>query len=135
MKITYQLSEIDGVAAMVLSQTKSNLLLFKGDIGVGKTTLIKALLKQLGSIETAVSPTFSIVNEYHTQNNEVIYHFDLYRMEKPQEVLDIGIEEYLNQGDWILIEWPEVATAFFDETAQNVVIREKSDKKRELEII
>jgi len=134
MKITYQLSEIDSVAAMVLSKIQSNLLLFKGDMGVGKTTLIKALIKQLGSQETAVSPTFSIVNEYRTIDHKRIYHFDLYRLEDPEEVFQLGFEEYLSEGDWIFIEWPELITAFLPKERSNIEIKEQNDQDRTLEL-
>jgi len=134
MKIIYQLSEIDNVAATVISNTQSNLLLFNGEMGVGKTTLIKALIKQLGSNETAVSPTFSIVNEYRTIENKKIYHFDLYRLEKSEEVFQLGFEEYLSEGDWIFIEWPELITAFLPEKRATIEIKEQRGQDRTLEL-
>ena len=135
MKITYQLSEIDSVALMVLSQSKSNLLLFKGEMGVGKTTLIKSLIKQLGSNETVVSPTFSIVNEYRTIENNKIYHFDLYRLEDPADLFQIGFEEYILEGDWIFIEWPELIAAFLPEEGSYIQIEQEKDQNRTLSII
>ena len=75
-------------------------------MGVGKTTLIKVLAKQLGVNELTNSPTFSIVNEYRT-SNDVLYHFDCYRMEDEEEAYDIGIEDYFNSGNWCFIEWPQ----------------------------
>jgi len=134
MKIIYQLSEIDSVAATVISNTQSNLLLFNGEMGVGKTTLIKALIKQLGSNETAVSPTFSIVNEYRTIENKKIYHFDLYRLEKSEEVFQLGFEEYLSEGDWIFIEWPKLITAFLPEKRATIEIKEQRGQDRTLEL-
>jgi len=103
-------------------------------MGVGKTTLIKALIKQLGSQETAVSPTFSIVNEYRTIDHKRIYHFDLYRLEDPEEVFQLGFEEYLSEGDWIFIEWPELITAFLPKERSNIEIKEQNDQDRTLEL-
>lgn len=80
---------------------------FYGDMGSGKTTLINAICKTLNMEGNAVSPTFSIVNEYITANNEIIYHFDFYRIKSLEEAMDIGYENYFYSGDWCFIEWPE----------------------------
>ena len=76
-------------------------------MGVGKTTLIKELCKQLKVLDNISSPTFSLVNEYQTASQEVIYHFDFYRIDDEEEALDMGIEDYLESGNWCFIEWPE----------------------------
>lgn len=122
MKITYVLSEIDSVAAQIIECAKSNILLFDGNMGVGKTTLITSLAKQLGVTEIVTSPTFSIVNEYRTIDDDIIYHFDLYRIHQEEEVLDIGFEEYIAQGDWVFIEWPDKIPNFIPENSQKVQI-------------
>lgn len=101
-------------------------------MGAGKTTLVKSLAKQLGVQETASSPTFSIVNEYISDNNELLYHFDFYRLEKEEEALDLGFEEYLTQGDWIFIEWPEKITSFLPLKAQKITISTIGASKRQL---
>lgn len=113
MNITEQfgLETIDDVANLLLKSFKSKTILFYGDMGVGKTTLIGALLKALGSKEKATSPTFSIVNEYEVKD-DIVYHFDFYRIEDENEALDIGIEDYLYSGHWSFIEWPERITDF-----------------------
>jgi len=80
-------------------------------MGVGKTTLIKELAKELGVVETLSSPTFSIVNEYQATNN-LLYHFDCYRLNSEQEAFDIGIEDYLNAGHFTFIEWPQNIGSF-----------------------
>lgn len=81
---------------------------FRGEMGTGKTTLIKALCAKLGA-DQAVSPTFSLVNEYRGTKGQLIYHLDLYRLESIEEAYDMGIEEYLDaNGAWCFIEWPEV---------------------------
>lgn len=108
MKHTFTLYEIDNIAQVLLSTAKSKVLCFYGSMGAGKTTLIKALVQQLGSIDVASSPTFSLVQEYHNaQGNVLAYHFDFYRLHEEQEALDLGFDEYLHSNAWILIEWPQ----------------------------
>jgi len=80
---------------------------FYGEMGAGKTTLIKAICAQLGMKDDLSSPTFSIVNEY-VSGNKKVYHFDLYRIKKPEELVDIGFEEYIESGNYCFIEWPEL---------------------------
>jgi tRNA threonylcarbamoyladenosine biosynthesis protein TsaE len=81
---------------------------FYAEMGLGKTTLIKELVKQLGIDDVASSPTFSLVNEYFSEKNGTIYHFDFYRIEKEEEAYDIGIEDYFYSNAWCFIEWPSV---------------------------
>tara|TARA_Y100000385_G_C12664039_1_gene455045 strand:+ start:186 stop:602 length:417 start_codon:yes stop_codon:yes gene_type:complete len=106
MEITFSLDEIKAVASKLLSHFSEKTILFYGDMGVGKTTLIKELAKELGVIDTLSSPTFSIVNEYQAKNN-LLYHFDFYRLNNEQEAFDIGFEDYLNAGHYTFIEWPQ----------------------------
>jgi tRNA threonylcarbamoyladenosine biosynthesis protein TsaE len=105
MKTTYELDTINEVARLLLKTVKSKTILFHGDMGVGKTTLIKALVFELGGGQVS-SPTFSIVNEYEIKNG-LVYHFDFYRINDINEVYDIGIEDYLDSKQWVFIEWPE----------------------------
>ena len=107
MKTNYKLSEIGNVAKSVLDEVDSRILLFYGEMGSGKTTLIKEIAAQLGVRDLTNSPTFSLVNEYATGEGGRMYHFDFYRIEREEEAYDIGFEEYLDSGDWCLIEWPE----------------------------
>jgi tRNA threonylcarbamoyladenosine biosynthesis protein TsaE len=79
-----------------------------GTMGAGKTTFIKAICRELGVEDEALSPTFSIINEYHTHKQIPVYHFDFYRINKLEEVYDIGYEEYLFSGNYCLLEWPEL---------------------------
>ena len=132
MQMIYNLSEIEHIAKTIISSSKSNVLLFHGEMGAGKTTLIKSLVKELDVQETASSPTFSIVNEYISINDKVIYHFDFYRIEKEEEALDLGFEEYLNQGDWIFIEWPEKIASLLPLNAQKITIDTISASKRQM---
>lgn len=86
---------------------KRNIWLFFGEMGSGKTTLIKSIGTQVGVTETMSSPTFSLVNEYSTSGPRKVYHIDLYRLINEKEVIDIGLEEYFNSGELCLVEWPE----------------------------
>lgn len=84
-----------------------NVWLFHGDMGAGKTTLIKALGKTLGVEDAMSSPTFALVNEYRTARERKIYHFDFYRIKNETEAYDIGVEEYLDSGEYCFLEWPD----------------------------
>jgi tRNA threonylcarbamoyladenosine biosynthesis protein TsaE len=86
---------------------ENKVVAFKGDLGAGKTTLIKNICNFLNVIDEVHSPTFSLVNEYKTKKGDIIYHFDFYRINEIEEAYDIGFEEYLDSGNLCLIEWPE----------------------------
>ncbi|UUC44767.1 tRNA (adenosine(37)-N6)-threonylcarbamoyltransferase complex ATPase subunit type 1 TsaE [Flavobacterium cerinum] len=107
MQRTFALEEIRDVARQILSQNLKKVVTFHAEMGVGKTTLIKALVQELGVRDMASSPTFSLVNEYEGNEGERIYHFDLYRLNNEEEAYDMGIDEYFYSGDWCFIEWPE----------------------------
>ena len=107
MNKSYSLEDISQIAKEIISTVKSKTLLFYGEMGTGKTTLIKEIVNQLGVDDVAHSPTFSLVNEYLSRKGETIYHFDFYRIESEEEAYDIGIEEYFYENNWCLIEWPE----------------------------
>ena len=107
MEFLFKLDEIQNIANQIITHSKHKVLLFEGQMGAGKTTLIKAISKELGIVDVANSPTFSIVNEYRTKNNQTVYHFDLYRLEEEEEAYDMGIDEYFDSGNWCFIEWPE----------------------------
>jgi tRNA threonylcarbamoyladenosine biosynthesis protein TsaE len=125
MEITYVLSQIDSISVRIIESAKSKILLFYGEMGVGKTTLITSLVKQLGVTETVSSSIFSIVNEYRTLDNKVLYHFDAHRFNQEEEILDIGFEEYPDQGDWIFIEWSEKIARFIPKNSQKTHISMK----------
>ena len=81
--------------------------IFDGEMGAGKTTLIKSICKNLGVFDEVSSPTFSIVNEYKTVDGKTVYHFDFYRIKSIEEAYDMGVEDYFSSGNICLIEWPE----------------------------
>ncbi len=107
MNKNYSLNELSVVAQEIVENSQHKILLFNGNMGAGKTTLIKELCKVLGVKDVANSPTFSLVNEYETVNQETVYHFDFYRIEKEEEAYDMGVEDYFYSNNWCLIEWPE----------------------------
>jgi tRNA threonylcarbamoyladenosine biosynthesis protein TsaE len=102
-------------------------------MGVGKTTLIKAIVKALGSEDIVTSPTYALVNEYKTSDNN-IYHFDLYRIEDVEEIYSIGIEDYLYSNSYCLIEWPEKVETMLSEDTNRIFLEEKEDKLRILKL-
>ena len=102
----YYLDTIDDISKRIIENVTSKIILVYGDMGAGKTTLIKSIVKNLGSKDDVSSPTFSIVNEYETIN-DLIYHFDLYRLADPEELEYLGIRDYFDGESLCLIEWPE----------------------------
>ena len=103
----YSITELPEIAASLLLETRDypNVWLFRGEIGAGKTTLIKEICHQLGVVQSVQSPTFSLVNEYVDGKGNPVYHFDLYRLKNAQEAFDIGLEEYLDSRNSCLVEW------------------------------
>lgn len=106
MELTYTLQDLPEVAGKVLSGSSTKTLLFYGEMGTGKTTLIKEIAKLLGVKESTSSPTFSIINE-HVIAGDKLYHFDFYRLKNIEEAYDIGLEDYFFSDSWNFIEWPE----------------------------
>lgn len=103
-----RLSEVPRVAKHILDYSKGkHIFCFYGELGAGKTTLIKEMCKQLGMSDAGSSPTFSLVNEYITHTKKILYHFDLYRLKSETEIYDIGYEDYIYSGNYCFIEWPE----------------------------
>jgi tRNA threonylcarbamoyladenosine biosynthesis protein TsaE len=98
-------------------------------MGAGKTTFIKAICKFLGVDENISSPTFSIVNEYRTSNNQKIFHFDFYRLKSEHEALDIGCEEYFYSGHYCFVEWPEKIIYLLPEDSVHVSIKTENSSR------
>lgn len=106
MEIKYSLEDISQIAKQIIEQCNSKIVLFYAEMGMGKTTLIKELVKQLGVNDVTSSPTFSLVNEYLSGTGEKVFHFDFYRINNEEEAYDIGIEDYFYSDAWCFIEWP-----------------------------
>jgi len=109
-------------------------LLFYGEMGVGKTTLIKEILKQLGVKDNVSSPTFSLVNEYHTNKDAKIFHFDFYRIETEEEAMDMGIEEYFYSDSLCLIEWPNKVENLLPLNTVSIKITLENNQQRTIAI-
>ncbi|OHT44168.1 MULTISPECIES: tRNA (adenosine(37)-N6)-threonylcarbamoyltransferase complex ATPase subunit type 1 TsaE [Flavobacterium] len=134
MNIVFSLDQIKEVATQILAANPKKIILFNGEMGVGKTTLIKQLCKNLGVQDATSSPTFSLVNEYYTSDNQIVYHFDFYRLNKETEALDMGVDDYLYSGNWCFIEWSEKIASLLPEETSTITIELLADGKRELKL-
>ena len=103
-------------------------------MGAGKTTIIKALCKNLGAIDIVSSPTFTLVNEYKTSGGESLFHIDFYRIKKQEEVYDFGLEEYLTGDSYCFMEWPELVEELLPEETVRVRIIVDNDEQRVLSL-
>ena len=129
IKVT-ELEDLREAASQLLDfAADERVFLFKGEMGAGKTTFIKALCERLQITDVVSSPTFSIVNEYHTDHGPV-YHFDFYRLKKESEAFDLGYEDYFYSGSYCFIEWPEKIPNLWPEHYISVEIQEESDRTR-----
>ena len=134
MEFNFNLQDITFVAKEILRNVPNKTLLFYGTMGVGKTTLIKELSKQLGVTDVINSPTFSLVNEYEIIKDK-IYHFDFYRIKSEEEALDIGIEDYFFSGHWNLIEWPENISNLLPPNSTKIEMNKNQNGTRTLNIV
>ena len=134
MEITFSLNEINNVAELIVAAKPNKVILFSGEMGAGKTTFIKQLCKTLGVTEATSSPTFSLVNEYETTDNQIVYHFDFYRLKKETEALDMGVDDYLYSGNWCFIEWAENISSLIPEAHSTISIEVLEDGKRLLKL-
>ncbi len=125
------LDNIDDVAKEFLAQYGTHkILTFYGEMGAGKTTFIKALCQAMNVEDDVNSPSFSIINEYHTKEDKVIFHFDFYRLKSVEEALDIGYEDYIYSGNYCFMEWPEKIEPLLPEDRLDITIKEADDGKR-----
>ena len=135
MKRSFQLEEIQNVAKEVLQIVPNKVLCLYGDMGVGKTTLVKAMVQQLGAVDLANSPTFGLVNEYSDENDSPLaYHFDFYRLNDEMEALDMGFDDYLNSDAWLFIEWPDKISNLLPEDAVRVFLHFIEESTRSIEL-
>lgn len=116
MEIFFDIGEIEKAAKEFLKISQGyKVLAFSGELGSGKTTFITALCKQLRVTETVSSPTYSIIQEYLSDRNKIVYHIDLYRIRNREEAMEAGIEDCLNSNEICMVEWPEKALQIFPE--------------------
>lgn len=130
---TYTLDDIETVAQTIINKTPNKTILFYGDLGSGKTTLIQAIAKVLGVEDKVCSPSFGLVNEYASASVK-IYHFDFYRLQTEEEAYDIGFEDYLDASAWVFIEWPDKIKSLLPEIASKIYIKFDDIKTRNLEL-
>ena len=124
------LQQVPEIADNILKHiSKANILLLEGDLGTGKTTLVKTILKKLGVNSEVTSPTFNLVNEYLSEDGQVFYHFDLYRIRHIGELEEIGFREYLDSGNLCLVEWPEIAEPLIHDKALKLKIVHQEDER------
>jgi tRNA threonylcarbamoyladenosine biosynthesis protein TsaE len=134
MEIVFSLDEIQTAARQILDANPKKVILFYGEMGAGKTTLIKSLAKILGVEGATSSPTFSLVNEYEGNDAQTIYHFDMYRLKNEAEAYDMGMDEYLYSGHWCFIEWAEKIPTLIPQEHSTIKIKSLPDGKRELQL-
>lgn len=130
-----ELSDLDAVATGLIDIGRdSSVWLFNGHMGAGKTTLIKAICRQLGVQSVVQSPTFALVNEYISDTSEVIYHFDFYRIRQETEALDMGIEEYFDSGNFCFVEWPDQIGSLWPQNYMHLDLSLQEDGQRILKV-
>ncbi len=129
----YKIEDLPEVAKKVIASAGTRKIwIFEGEMGAGKTTLIKAICKELGVLSNVQSPTYSIVNEYLTDLGETIYHFDFYRLKNESEALDFGVEEYFDSGNICLLEWAEKIESLLPEDCFKICISLGNGLTREI---
>ena len=129
------LQELDNAATRFLELAgEPTVIAFSGEMGAGKTTIIKAICEELGTIDTVTSPTFTLVNEYNTDNGDSVFHFDFYRIEKIEEVFDFGFEEYMVSGKICFMEWPEKIEPVLPDSLVRIYITTGDNLQRIIDI-
>ena len=131
-KVLYSLNKIDEISQLIIDKIKTvKTIMLRGELGSGKTTLVKSVLKRMGVNDSVTSPTFSILNEYDFEGN-IIYHFDLYRIENIEELNVIGFEDYIYSQNTCFIEWPEIVLNKIKLKYLDIEIRYLDEDKREI---
>jgi len=136
--MTFQIKSLDTIREtareFIDNMGDQTVFAFYGSMGAGKTTFVKAVCEELGVKDVVNSPTFAIINEYEVDGKEPIFHFDFYRINKPEEAFDFGYEDYFYSGSICFIEWPEKIEALLPENCVKVTIEEQSDGSRKIEV-
>lgn len=138
MNIKYTIDNIDQTVSQIIDFFKKNenlkVVAFYGKMGSGKTTLIKQICENFGVTDEVTSPTFAIINEYSTPNDDFIYHFDFYRLKDIQEAINIAAEDYFFSGNYCFLEWPEIVEPILPEHIIKINITEINNNTRQLSI-
>ena len=129
-----EIKDYDRVSEYILSNNYSNIFLFYGEMGSGKTTLIQSLCKNIGVFDKVLSPTFSIINEYKMKNKSLLYHFDFYRIKTIDELVEIGFDDYVYSNKICFIEWPQIAMKLIPRKFIKVKIDINKNLKRNINI-
>lgn len=124
----------DAAEEIIRSLGGRTIVAFRGEMGAGKTTLIREIAARLGSDDVVTSPTFAIINQYAAAEGRTLYHFDFYRIDRLEEAYDFGYEEYFDSGDLCLVEWPEKIEPLLPENTMNVRITALFEQERRIEI-
>ena len=130
----FDLNQVDAIAEFLVGLFKHKVILVKGALGAGKTTLVKEIVKKLGSNEDVSSPTFGIVNEL-TIGRSTAFHLDLYRIESQEELLQLGFDEYIYSGNYCFIEWPEIAMKLISQPHHTITLNNINDSTRNISFI
>jgi tRNA threonylcarbamoyladenosine biosynthesis protein TsaE len=133
LEIVYSLEDVESVAQELINSVTSKRVLLYGDMGVGKTTLVKAIVASLNSDDEVSSPTFSIVNEYEIKDG-LLYHFDFYRIKDLEEAYNFGIEDYIFSDEWCIMEWPEKVKSIIPEPYDVIHLELNSDGSRTIKL-
>ena len=123
----FQINQLKEVSVNVKEKIKTNIVLISGEMGVGKTTLIKEVLLSMKVMVNVSSPTFSIINEYITGQNKIVYHMDLYRLKNINEIEGIGLFEYLESGNLCIIEWGDMIEKLIDSKYDKFIISKQNE--------
>jgi len=129
-----EIKDYDRVSEYILCNNYSNIFLFYGEMGSGKTTLIQSLCRNIGVFDKVLSPTFSIINEYQIKNKSLLYHFDFYRIKTIDELVEIGFNEYVYSNKICFIEWPQIAMKLIPRKFIKVKIDINKNLKRNINI-
>lgn len=132
MEITYKLSELNKACDFILNNVKNEIILISGDVGAGKTTLIKEYCKLIGVNEVVNSPTYTLINEYLSKNGNVV-HMDLYRVKNINEINELGLFDYF-ENNLVIIEWPEIILKILDLNHSILKITYLNENERKLSI-
>ena len=118
----------DAAIKLIEFAKDQRVFLFDAPMGLGKTTFIKSICNYMGVIDTMSSPTYSIVNEYHTESKLKVFHFDLYRLKSVEELFELGFDEYLSSGNYLFIEWPKLAESFLNSYLRIIIKIENNNR-------